>query len=57
MDGLPDQIMRCLLNDEDKSEAFLLDRVVATFGADQGSAEVIDSLFGTFSILLSEQSA
>jgi len=51
MNGLPDQVMLCILNGKDKSKALFLDWVVATFYPNQGSAEVVDGLLGTFIIL------
>jgi len=57
MNSLPDQVMLHLLDDKDKSKAFLFNWFVATFNSNQGSAEIVDCLFGTFIILLCELSA
>jgi len=56
MNGLPDQIMLCLLDGGDESKTLFFDWVIATFNTNQGSAEVIDGLLSTFIILLCEQS-
>jgi len=50
MNGLPDQVMSRLLDGEDKSEVFFLNNVAVTFGPNQGSAEIVDGLLGTFII-------
>jgi len=52
MNILPDQVIPHLLDVKDKSKAFLFDRFVATFCANQGSAEIINGLLGTLIILL-----
>jgi len=56
MNGLPDQVILCLLDGEDESKTLFFDCVVATFSPNQGFAEIIDGLLGTFIILLCEQS-
>jgi len=37
MNDLADQIMSCLLHDEDEGKAFFFDEIVATFSPDQSS--------------------